>query len=556
MNLQSTSHSDQGYADLHFLIIDDNQMMRHWLRSQVINTGAKIIDQAPSFGSALRMLKSDQRYDVILCDYNLDESRDGQQLFEEARRNNLLSPTSVWIMVTGERDYQQIFSAVELLPDDYLLKPFTSATLQKRVNRALHRARALAEPNQYFFSGEYDRCIDICQQTLLNPHPYTNDLRRIYGEAMLQTGKYTEAHQYYINQLQSGLELPWARLGLARACFHMEKNDEAHDLLELIILESPDYLQAHDWMAQIQERLGNPQVAKEILTETLHKNPKALWRHREIVRVALQSDDHATAARAYEALHNHGRGSSFLSPGDFSGYALLLTAIHDQKNSNKLRQLGDLLRNFFSTERRFDFARLVTEHALAITSNSSRTEAQIYSQMKAAITQAIESNDRLALLNAAIRDKDDEVIHTTARALFLDHDGNKQMQKRIHEQFPSDLHNLAKQVEIEAKREAKSLEERAIALAIAGDLTGAIDEFDRLSKTRPTLSILYNAGVALAKWVEKYGWTAERGAQLDRYINGIQTIDPSSLKLKRLQDFRAHLPSSNNKTKYVLNQQS
>lgn len=543
MTFQGGQAPEFPYDELHFLVIDDNQMMRHWLRGLLTNYGAKHVEQASTFSNALRLLKSKQHFDVVLCDYNLDDNRDGQQLFEEVRRNNLLPATSVWIMVTGEREYVQIFSAIELLPDDYLLKPFSATVLHERVNRALHRSHAMAEPSQYFFAGRYDICVEVCRRALLKPTPYANDLRRMAGEAMLRAGDYALAHEHYVTQLQSGFDQPWVRLGLARTFFHTEKNDEARELLELLMLESPDFLQAHDWMAQIQERQGNPQIAKEILAETLHKNPKALWRHREIVRVALQSDDPSTAARAYDALHNYGRGSSFLSPGDFSGYALLLLTMSGNESGNKLRQLKDYLRNYFADESRFDFAHRYTEHALAVISNAHSAEAHTYARLKKASSQAIESNDRLALLNAAIRYRDDEVIRATAMTLFLDHAGNDLMQKRIIDQFPQDLRNLAEQIEAEAKHEAISLDKHAVALAKAGKLSEAIEEFDRLTRERPTLSILFNAGVAVAKWIEKNGWNIDRGRQMERYMRGIKAIDPASLKLKRLQDFCAHMPS-------------
>ncbi len=43
--------------------------------------------------------------DVILCDDNLGEKRNGQHLLEEMRRDALLLEESVFIMVTAEKVY-------------------------------------------------------------------------------------------------------------------------------------------------------------------------------------------------------------------------------------------------------------------------------------------------------------------------------------------------------------------------------------------------------------------------------------------------------------------
>src|SRR3954469_11097199 len=77
------------WADKHCLLIDDIAGIRRLLRESLRNLGVKHVDQASSGSEAMGLI-SRTRYDIILCDYNLDEGKNGQQVLEEARTRNFL----------------------------------------------------------------------------------------------------------------------------------------------------------------------------------------------------------------------------------------------------------------------------------------------------------------------------------------------------------------------------------------------------------------------------------------------------------------------------------
>jgi DNA-binding response OmpR family regulator len=79
------------------------------------------------------------RYDVVLCDYNLGDGKNGQQVLEEARVRNLVLPSSVWLMVSAEKSVESVMGAAEHQPDAYLIKPITEGVLLTRLNRVWHR---------------------------------------------------------------------------------------------------------------------------------------------------------------------------------------------------------------------------------------------------------------------------------------------------------------------------------------------------------------------------------------------------------------------------------
>ena len=69
--------------DARVLIIDDFEGMLRMLREFIRVAGAQQIDTAKNGKDAVAALAK-HKYDVVLCDYNLGEGKNGQQILEEA----------------------------------------------------------------------------------------------------------------------------------------------------------------------------------------------------------------------------------------------------------------------------------------------------------------------------------------------------------------------------------------------------------------------------------------------------------------------------------------
>src|SRR3954466_11095668 len=106
------------WDDKHCLIVDDIAGIRRLLRESLRNLGVKNVDQASSGGEAMNLI-SKTRYDIILCDYNLDEGKNGQQILEEARIRNYLLPSSMFIIISAEKTVESVMGAAEHQPDAY-----------------------------------------------------------------------------------------------------------------------------------------------------------------------------------------------------------------------------------------------------------------------------------------------------------------------------------------------------------------------------------------------------------------------------------------------------
>ena len=94
------------------LVIEANPNMRTQLRNMLGDSGIERVQLAVSAGAAVRKLR-EQSFDLILCEYHLGEGQDGQHLLEDLRSNNIIALKTLFIMVTGERQYEKVISAAD-----------------------------------------------------------------------------------------------------------------------------------------------------------------------------------------------------------------------------------------------------------------------------------------------------------------------------------------------------------------------------------------------------------------------------------------------------------
>ena len=98
------------------LIIDRHSSARHSLRVILSTLDISAIHNAGTTAEVMRQVKA-YDFDIIFADYMLDDGRDGQQLLEELRQKHLISLSTVYMVITAERAYQNVVSVAELAPD-------------------------------------------------------------------------------------------------------------------------------------------------------------------------------------------------------------------------------------------------------------------------------------------------------------------------------------------------------------------------------------------------------------------------------------------------------
>lgn len=117
--------------DKKILIADDFAGMRMVIRSILKNIGFTNINEADGGKAVLRLLRK-QKYDLILCDWNMPDMP-GVEVLRKIRSDDELKDMP-FIMITAEAQKENILEALEAGVSSYIVKPFAAETVSKKIN--------------------------------------------------------------------------------------------------------------------------------------------------------------------------------------------------------------------------------------------------------------------------------------------------------------------------------------------------------------------------------------------------------------------------------------
>ena len=128
--------------NLKFLIVDDFSTMRRIVRNSLKELGFTNVDEAEDGVAALNKLSS-SHFDFVISDWNMPNMT-GMELLKAVRADANLKSLPV-LMVTAEAKKENIDEAAELGANGYVLKPFTTATLEQKLNEIFEKTGILRE---------------------------------------------------------------------------------------------------------------------------------------------------------------------------------------------------------------------------------------------------------------------------------------------------------------------------------------------------------------------------------------------------------------------------
>ena len=128
-------------TDLKFLIVDDFSTMRRIVRGLLKEMGCNNADEAEDGAVALTMLKA-SKYDFVVSDINMP-NMNGFDLLKAVKAEDSLKHIPV-LMVTAEARKEDIVLAAQSGAAGYIVKPFTKATLEEKVQKILQKLAATA----------------------------------------------------------------------------------------------------------------------------------------------------------------------------------------------------------------------------------------------------------------------------------------------------------------------------------------------------------------------------------------------------------------------------
>ena len=119
-------------SKLKFLVVDDFSTMRRIVRNLLKELGFPNSDEAEDGASALQKLKR-EKFDFVVSDWNMPNMT-GIDLLKAIRGDTALKHLPV-LLVTAEAKRENIIEAANAGANGFVVKPFTSAVLEEKLNK-------------------------------------------------------------------------------------------------------------------------------------------------------------------------------------------------------------------------------------------------------------------------------------------------------------------------------------------------------------------------------------------------------------------------------------
>lgn len=523
-------------ARLSALIIETNPGMRTQLRNMLADFGINNVHLAVSAGAAVRTLR-EARFDIILCEYHLGTGQDGQHLLEDLRLHEVIPLETLFLMVTGERQYERVVSAAELVPNDYILKPFAADTLRVRLERALDEREAFLPAYRAISQGDLAEAIARCATGAAQRAHYRVDFMRLRAELLLRIGRADEAQTLY-RQILDVRSLPWARLGLAKTYCMQRDYATAEGILAPLVDECEQFMEAYDWLARAREGGGKPKAARDALNAAATISPHRITRLRKLGELSLSLGDGEAAERIISEVVRKGKYSDFRDPEDHVRLVQAqISNKHFDEASATIRDLEKSMAGLPKTQLcsalssalvhsgsgNTDRAREVLQnaidkHGIANTDLSLDLRQEL---VKACFDNQLEAQGQQMVLDILRNAADDQTIQSTREILRTR--GRAQ---------------LSEELEQRTHQEVKQLIATGAAKAQAGDFDGAVAEMLAAVRKMPgNTHVLFNAALALLRHIEHKGWNERFAAQARALIERVRKQDPGNIRLPALGEF-------------------
>ena len=128
-------------TDMKFLIVDDFSTMRRIVRGLLKEIGYNNAEEAEDGAVALGMLQN-AKFDFVVSDINMP-NMNGFELLAAVKKDAALKHIPV-LMVTAEARKEDIVRAAQDGAAGYIVKPFTKATLEEKVQKIMQKLAATA----------------------------------------------------------------------------------------------------------------------------------------------------------------------------------------------------------------------------------------------------------------------------------------------------------------------------------------------------------------------------------------------------------------------------
>lgn len=521
------------------LIIDDYPDMRGSIRRMLVNFGITELHTASSGSEAITACENNH-YDIILCDYNLGDGKNGQQVLEELRFRRLLKRTTAYMMITAETTKSMVFGALEYQPDDYLTKPFTQTVLQRRLDRLVLEKEELREINRAIDEQDYDRAIALCDEQIDAKTRYEQKCYRIKANCFLDKHLYPQAREIFEEVLDER-PVDWAQIGLGECMAGMGELNDAEKLYQELINQNCLCLEVYDSLAHIKNQRGDIESAQQLLEYASEISPNAILRQQLLAEISAGNGDLERAEKALRKVVRLGANSCYESPENYFKLARCISAQIEGDDRKRIADAEDVLDRVRRRYRDDDDVRV----------QSDVINAAVYA--KAGKTD--ESRKRLAGIQVKL--SANETTNSAQAALDLarcyqamgDNDQAQKILQELLEQHPDDeaigeaIDQLSDEpLSAKGKNKAVELNRRGKELLGSQQYGEAIALFGEALRHYPNnIAVKLNLLLAMVRHMNTNGANAEHLRRCEKIIHSVDTLKDEHPLRERFQLLWEHV---------------
>ncbi|WP_323017873.1 chemotaxis response regulator CheY [Castellaniella sp.] len=121
---------------LKILVVDDFPTMRRIIKNLLKDLGYENVDEAEDGAQGLEKLRNGG-FEFVVSDWNMP-NMDGLTMLQNVRADPNLANLPV-LMVTAEAKKENIIAAAQAGASGYVVKPFTAATLEEKLNKIFEK---------------------------------------------------------------------------------------------------------------------------------------------------------------------------------------------------------------------------------------------------------------------------------------------------------------------------------------------------------------------------------------------------------------------------------
>lgn len=507
------------------LIIDDFPDMRGSIRRMLVNFGISKIETASTGDEAITHCENN-KFDIILCDYNLGEAKNGQQILEELRFRKLLKETTGYMMITAETTKAMVFGALEYQPDDYLTKPFTQTVLQKRLDRLMLEKETLGGINRAVDNGDYAHAIALCDEHIAAKDRYEQKCYRIKARCFLLQHMYPKARTIYEEVLDER-PLEWAQIGLGQCMLEMGELQEAEKLFQQLVDQNCLCLEVYDYLAEVKSRLGDIVAAQQLLEYASDISPNAILRQQHLAELSEHNGDFDRAEKAHRKIIRLGANSCYESPDNYFNLVRCISTQlrgSDKADNKRVKEAEEVL----------DRARRRYRDDADIRLQSDLLNASVYADAG----QPEEAAKRMTALGAKV--SGEAALESPQVALELvrchqamgDREQAQQLLRELAEKYPDDeaigeaIDRLSDEpLSKKGKEGAIELNRRGKELLSNQDYPQAITLFGEALRHYPNnTAVKLNLLLALIREMERSGTNDAQVTRAEQIIHSIDTL--------------------------------